>query len=147
MNTHGFSLCEMLKDASGTDLCRETMMTDANRIDRRRFTGTLAAASGAAAAVFASTLGLAADDKPAADTKDEATAKEDGATKAPPSEEFLLLTILTQRYPSEHFDESAIRGIYSDIRGDVLRGRLLSQFPLKNSDGPSHVFHPYRGSE
>jgi hypothetical protein len=61
--------------------------------------------------------------------------------------EVLLLTYLERRYPSEHFDDQAMRGIFGDLRGDVARGRILSEFPLKNSDEPAFVFRAYRSTE
>ena len=52
-----------------------------------------------------------------------------------------------RRYPSDHFDDKAVRGIFGDLRGDVARGRVLSEFPLKNSDEPAFVFQAYRSPE
>jgi hypothetical protein len=120
-------------------------MTNENRIDRRQFAGNLAAGSTAVAAVLASRLAVTADDKPPVDPKDEPKPAEAPERPLRPSEEALLLACLTQRYPNEHFDEAALQGIYRDLRGDLARGRVLSDFPLKNSDEPSFVFGPYRG--
>ena len=49
-----------------------------------------------------------------------------------------------QRYPSEHFGEAAIQGIFRDLRGDLARGRILSEFPLENSDEPCFEFRAFR---
>ena len=121
-------------------------MTDCPRIDRREFAKGLITASSLTAAVTAATLISAADDKPAGEPKD-ASQPDNAPPAAPPSEELLLLNCLMQRYPSEHFDQAAIRGIYGDLRADVARGRILSEFPLKNSDEPSFVFRVYRSTE
>ncbi len=110
-------------------------MPDQNRIDRRRFAESLVAGSGAITALIGLSSSLNADDKPPADAKD---------APARPSEEVLLLTCLMQRYPSEHFDEAAIQGIFRDLRGDLARGRILSEFPLQNSDEPCFEFRAFR---
>jgi hypothetical protein len=114
-------------------------MSDQNRIDRRQFTGALVIASTSAVAVLAPSLGHA--DDPSGEKKPiEVT------PPAPPPEELLLLNYLMQRYPSEHYDDVAIQGIYRDLRGDTARGRILSNFSLKNSDEP-FVFRVYRAQE
>jgi hypothetical protein len=113
-------------------------MTNENRIDRRRFAESLAAGSSAFALLMGSSLSSNADDKPAVEPK------EVPAAPARPSEEVLLLTCLMQRYPSEHFDEAAIQGIYRDLRGDLARGKILSEFPLENSDEPCFEFRAFR---
>ena len=110
-------------------------MPNQHRIDRRRFAESLVAGTGAVSALIGSSLSLNAEDKPPAEAK-EAPSR--------PSEEVLLLTCLTQRYPSEHFDEAAIQGIFRDLRGDLARGRILSAFPLQNSDEPCFEFRAFR---
>lgn len=62
----------------------------------------------------------------------------------PPTPAELILTGLVQQYPSEHYTEEAIEGIFGDIRSDLARGRELSKFPLQNSDEPAFVFAAYR---
>ena len=92
----------------------------------------------------------AAEDKPA-QIKNEKTDKpaekkpDDAATppELPPAE-VILLTYLTRRHPSDHYDEAAIQGIFRDIRGDIARGKLLSEFLLTNADEPAFVFAAYR---
>lgn len=121
-------------------------------MDRRQFASGLAFGS---TALVASTLtGLQAaiaDDRPAEkrreDSDVEPPPEEPREPVVRPTEEALLLTCLTQRYPSEHFDEEALQGIYRDLRGDVARGRILSEFPLKNSDEPAFAFRAYRGPQ
>lgn len=126
------------------------MEPELSRIDRRKFTQGLAAASGFLAIGSATSLISAAGERSADDTKTGNDPEQPGAPDpanakpAPPAEELLLLNCIMQRYPSEHFDDAAIRGIYSDLRGDIARGRILSEFPLQNSDAPSSIFRAYR---
>ncbi|WP_010583925.1 hypothetical protein [Schlesneria paludicola] len=127
---------------------------DSNRLDRRQFTKQLATLSGAATTALLSTsISKAEGHPPPSDPANPVDApaeakperKDDGRERAVhPSEELLLLHLLVQRYPSERLDDAAIRGIFGEIRGDLVRGRVLSQFPLKNSDGPSPGFRAYR---
>ncbi len=113
-------------------------MPNQHRIDRRRFAESLVASTGAVTALIGSSLSVNAEDKPPAEPG------EAPAAPSRPSEEVLLLTCLMQRYPSEHFDEAAIQGIFRDLRGDLARGRILSEFPLQNSDEPCFEFRAYR---
>ena len=118
-------------------------MSERPRIDRRQFARDLVTTTSIFTAVAASTVIAVADDK----TKNEEQSEKGAVPQALPREELLLLHCLMQRYPSPQLDEDAIRGIYGDLRGDVARGRILSEFPLKNSDEPSFVFRAYRGAE
>ena len=120
-------------------------MPDETHIDRRKFGGSLAA--GTVATLLASPFNSIADDKPPVERKEEAKTNEDSEPPALPSEEVLLLACLMQRYPSNHFDEAARQGIYLDLRGDLARGRVLSEFPLKNSDEPCFAFRADRGPQ
>jgi hypothetical protein len=110
-------------------------MSASTNVHRREFArqclGTLGAASALAATA-------AAQDK---SEKGEAPAE-----KTPPVE-LLLLSTLVQNYPSEHYTEEAIAGIYRDIAGDVARGKPLRAFPLANGDGPATVFRVFRANE
>lgn len=121
------------------------MPTD-HRMDRRRFAGGLAAGTGAFAAAQVLPL-CATDDRPPATAKEKDQEKQPDEPAAKPSPEVLLLTLLTQQYPSEHYDEAALQGIYRDLHGDLARGKLLSEFPLKNSDEPSSIFRVFRGPD
>ena len=57
----------------------------------------------------------------------------------------LLLGLILKRYPDERIDDAAIRGIVSDIQGDLHRSKTLTDFPLENSDEPGLVFRPFAG--
>ena len=124
-------------------------MPNLTRIDRRQFAENLVAATSAGALLLVSTKQAVADDKPIeelpipeapAEPKAELEQPEPAKEPVYPSEEVLLLTCLIQHYPSKHFDETALHGIHRDLRGDLARSRILSQFPLKNSDEPGFVF-------
>jgi hypothetical protein len=122
---------------------RSILMAKPDRIDRRHFaTHLVLGASGLAAALAPATLPAMAEDKPAEKQPDEPTPK----TELPPPE-VLLLTYVARRHPSEHFDEASLQGIFRDIRGDIARGRQLSDFPLKNWDEPSFAFGAYRAAD
>ena len=114
------------------------------RMRRRDFTRQLTVGAGGLAAALSVSHGLSAETPPAPKLPEEPSGKEEPA--APPPE-VLLLTYLVRTYPSDKYDEVAIQGIFRDIRGDLARGKLLSEFPLKNSDEPAFVFSPYRGTD
>jgi hypothetical protein len=78
--------------------------------------------------------------------KKKAAAPEPEARQQPPEEAYLLGLVL-RRYPDERLDEAAINAIVKDIRGDVIRGRVLSKFPLTNTDEPSPLFQPWRAAD
>ena len=122
-------------------------MSNPDRIDRRQFAERLTAFSAAAVIATPSSSSIG-EDKPAAVPQDnkpnEAPANRFPGKAPEPLPEVLLLKYLTMRYPGDQFDESALKGIYGDLRADAARGRILSEFPLKNSDEPSFVFRAYR---
>ena len=124
-------------------------MRDMPSIDRRQFAKQLTVASGAVAAVITASLDQSiAEDRAsekAADEAQETRSRPEAAQPVP--QELLLLSLLMRRYPSDHFDEAALKGIVADLRGDIARGAVLSEFGLKNSDEPSSVFRAYRGRE
>lgn len=74
-------------------------------------------------------------------TAQEPEKKDPPRTPTPPE---LILTNIVQQYPSEHYNEEAIEGIFGDIRLDLARGRELSKFALQNGDEPAFVFRAYR---
>ena len=129
-------------------------MSSPNRIDRRHFAAQLAVRASVLTAAMAPLAATsAAENKPVADKNEKcdkpAEKKPDEATAPPelPSAEVILLTYLTRRHPSDHYDEAAFQGIFRDIRGDIARGKQLGEFPLKNSDEPAFVFAAYRKTE
>ena len=133
-------------------------METADRIDRRHFGAQLALGAGVITTALAPlALTCAEDQKPAAGNAvsdrtgqggDRAEKKgiDPAAAPALPPTEVLLLTYLMRRHPSDQYDEAAVQGIFRDIRGDVARGRQLSEFPLTNADEPAFTFGAYRGS-
>ena len=132
-------------------------MNDESRIDRRKFTRQLATGTSCLTAVLATASAVGAETPPApALPEDPRAARNDKpappdpappvSPEAPPPE-VMLLTYLVRAYPSDHFDEPAVQGIFRDIRGDLARGQLLADFALKNSDEPAFAFHAYRGTD
>lgn len=124
-------------------------------VTRRAF--TLALAGGAALAVEQSAaIGQEVapkkdDSKPPAADKSGTDAKqakdepdEKVEAREPPPEAAYLLGLIMRRYPDERLDESAVSGIVRDIYGDVARSRVLSSFPLDNSDEPGFAFKAWR---
>lgn len=121
-------------------------MPEPHRIDRRMFAVTLAATSSAAISVLTSPFSANSEDEPASDSKEHQSG-DVPEKSAPAAVELLLLKSITQQYPSEHYDDVALQGIYRDLRGDTARGRILSDFSLLNSDEPSFAFIAYRSAE
>ena len=83
----------------------------------------------------------------AADQQPQQTEKPQPEKKPPNkplSQADLLLEVVKQRYPGKQLDESVLSAIRSDLRGDMSRSKVLSSFPLKNSDEPRFVFAAYR---
>ncbi len=124
-------------------------------VTRREF--TLALAGGAALATdHASAIGqdtppkkddstsLAADTSAsdAKPTKDQPDDQVDA--REPPPEAAYLLGLIMRRYPDERLDEAAVSGIVRDIYGDLARSRVLSSFPLDNSDELGFAFKAWR---
>lgn len=102
-------------------------------VNRRDFAQHLAVGLGLTA-VTATTTAAQEPDK---------TEKKDPPPR-PPTPAELILTGIVQQYPSEHYTDDVIEGIFGDIRGDLARGRELSKFPLQNSDEPAFIFAAYR---
>lgn len=100
-----------------------------------------ALATGATSAAVASVAATAADQKLPA-----ATAVAPDKTNEPQDvpEPVYLLGAVLKHYPDQRLDDAAIGGILRDIKGDLARGRVLSAFPLKNSDEPGYVFQAFR---
>lgn len=89
-------------------------------------------------------LGTAAAATPVAAQEPEKSEKKDPPPPRPPTAAELILTGIVQQYPSEHYTDEVIEGIFGDVRSDLARGRELSKFPLQNSDEPASVFAAYR---
>ena len=132
-----------------TDSPEETDMP-ASGFTRREFTLALAGGAALAADHQSPVLGQeAAEPKPAtkpAQTSESTTTEKgnEAAPAEPPPEAAYLLGLILRRYPDERLDETAITGIVQDIHGDLARSRVLSSFPLDNSDEPGFTFKAWR---
>lgn len=124
-------------------------------VTRREFTlalaGGAALAADQAAAIGQEVAPKKADPKPQADEKsaNDATATKDRLAdeteaREPPPEAAYLLGLIMRRYPDDRLDESAVAGIVRDVYGDLARSRVLSSFPLDNSDEPGFTFRAWR---
>ena len=123
-------------------------MSQTERIDRRLFATQLAVGACTFTAGVASNSNVAsADQRPEVNESGDKKPAEPEPKPEPVPPEILLLSFLTRQYPSDHFDEVAIQGIFRDIRGDVIRGRQLSEFAHKNADEPAFVFVAYRDQD
>jgi hypothetical protein len=119
-------------------------MNNQEPMDRRRFAGQLIAGTGLAAAAAGWSVVTGSD----AEVPPPPKLPEDrGEAASEPPAEVYLLTYLVRSFPSEHFDDQALQAIFRDIRGDVARGRVLAEFPLKNSDEPAFAFAAYRQAD
>lgn len=116
-------------------------MSEDSQIDRRRFAERLIAGTGCLTVGFSAVPAVGEEVPPPPKLPTDADPSSD------PPLELLLLTYLVRNYPSEKFDDAALQGIFRDIRGDVARGKVLSEFPLKNSDEPAFVFGAYRAPD
>jgi len=124
-------------------------------VTRREFTlalaGGAALASDQATAVGQETAPKDAGSKKPSGEKsesdpDQATEKpaDEVEAREPPPEAAYLLGLIMRRYPDERLDETAVNGIVRDIYGDLARSRVLSSFPLDNSDEPGFTFKAWR---
>lgn len=102
---------------------------------------------GLALMTSATTVALTPTSEVIADEKPKSAmpvpASQDDEPREIPEPVYLLGAIL-KHYPDKRLDEAAITGILKDINGDLARGRVLSNFPLKNSDEPGYVFRAWR---
>ena len=117
-------------------------MTD-DSLDRRSF-GKHVVAAGALASLARgpSPKNAAAEEKKK--PKDDSRAEVKEMPKTPAD---LLLEVLKQRYPDERLDEATLKSIRRELSVGLLRSRLLSNYPLRNSDEPGFVFAAYRGDD
>ena len=102
-------------------------MHDSAHLHRRDFARHLTAG------VAGGTLGYMARNTVAQDT-------EPGETPKPPSLAALRLAAVMTECPGEHWTEETIAEVLSDIRADIARGKVLSEFPLQNGDDPATIF-------
>lgn len=115
-------------------------MSHAEGLHRREFAWQMLGGLGA--------MSVATELTSAADQPPPPALPEDPRTEPPeqtPPVEVLLLTALVRNYPSEHYTDEVLRGIYGDIAGDVARGKQLRTVSLQNSDEPACVFRAFRG--
>jgi hypothetical protein len=112
-------------------------------LNRRDFTRNVTAGLvGASAASTGLAVGSEQTEKPPENAAPEPETKEEPQEI---SEAGWMLGLILKRYPDERLDEASIRGIVGDIHADMARSRLLSSYPLENSDEPGYVFRPWRG--
>jgi hypothetical protein len=115
-----------------------------SRMPRRDFTRQFVLGVGLSVVPLTAASAAPAEVPPAPKLPEEPAPIAADAHLPPP--ELLLMTYLVRHYPSHHFDDVAIQGIFRDIRGDVARGRALAEFPLQNSDEPAFVYRAYRAA-
>lgn len=56
----------------------------------------------------------------------------------------LIIDLVKQQYPHERLDEAALEEIRVDVRQHLGRSKVLSTFPLMNSQEPGFVFSAWR---
>jgi hypothetical protein len=110
-------------------------------VNRRDFAKRVALGATVPLTVTLETASVAADQKPQ-QTENLQPGKKPPVK--PPSQADLSLEVIKQRYPDKQLDESVLSAIRNDLRGDIARSKVLSSFPLKNSDEPRFVFAAYR---
>ncbi len=101
----------------------------------------LAVVTGATSIALTPTPSAVADEKPK--SAQASVPETDEEARDIPEPVYLLGAVL-KHYSDKRLDEAAITGILKDINGDLARGRVLSNFPLKNSDEPDYVFRAWR---
>ena len=121
------------------ELYVDRIMTTDTGIDRRAFTLSLAASLAAASAVSDEAV---ADEEKKSDEKKKP--KPEPVARKEPPEAAYILELITRRYPDNRLDEQALKSIVGDIRADMFRSRVLSQFPLENGDEPGFTFGAWR---
>jgi len=58
----------------------------------------------------------------------------------PPSLAALRLAAVMTECPGDHWTEETLSEVLGDIRADIARGKVLSEFPLHNGDDPATIF-------
>lgn len=89
----------------------------------------------------------AAQETPAADQPGPGLKPGKAASEESPSELESLAGLILRRYGDDRLDEKAVTGILRDIQGDLVRGRVLSRFPLTNADEPAFTFAAWRADD
>ncbi len=113
-------------------------MSQHKELDRREFTRQIMAGCG----VLTLTVEPASSAEPPPPALPEDPRPE--PWEETPPVELLILTALVRNYPSEHYTDEVLRGMYGDIAGDLHRGKLLRTVPLTNGDEPATVFRVMR---
>ena len=113
-------------------------------VNRRDFAKRVAIGATLPLTATLGTATAASDQKPRQAKKPQPEKKQ---LAKPPSQADLLLEVVKQRYPCKRLDDSVLSAIRNDLRGDMARSKVLSRFPLKNSDEPRFVFAAYRNDE
>ena len=113
-------------------------------VNRRDFAKRVAVGATLPLAATLETASVAADQKPQQAEKPQPEKK---PSAKPPSQADLLSEVVKQRYPDKRLDESVLSSIRNDLRSDIARSKVLSSYPLKNSDEPRFVFAAYRSDD
>ena len=113
-------------------------------VNRRDFAKRVAVGAAVPLTATLETASAAADQKPVEAKKPQPEKKQPAK---PPSQADHLLEVVKQRYPDKHLDESVLSAIRNELRSDMSRSKVLSSFPLKNSDEPRFVFAAYRNDD
>ena len=113
-------------------------------VNRRDFAKRVAVGATLPLTATLETATAAADQKPQQAKKPQPEKKQPAK---PPSQADLLLEVVKQRSPGKQLDESVLSAIRNDLRGDMSRSKVLSSFPLKNSDEPRFIFAAYRNDD
>ena len=115
-----------------------------NSVNRRDFAKRVAIGATVPLAATLETASVAADQKPQQAEKPQPEKK---PSAKQPAQADILLEVVTQRYPDKQLDETVLSAIRNDLRSDIARSKVLSSFPLKNSDEPRFVFAAYRNDD
>lgn len=106
-------------------------MSTAENLHRREFAWQCVGGIGAMSVAARQSSGAALPDEPQPE-------------ESPPPVESLLLTALVRNYPSEHYTDEVLKGLFGDIAGDVARGKQLRRVALENHVEPACVFRVFR---
>ena len=88
-----------------------------------------------------------AQDTARADRQTPDEKPEQAVPEETPSELEYLAGLILRRYHDDRLDESALTGIVRDLQADLIRGRVLSRFPLTNADEPAFTFGAWRADD